>query len=401
MTTEEFIALHAQDDVARLALHAPRTEGVDFAFALTQIAALQTARRKLPSWAATGGIVWPERLPMEQCSSEATARIKRHIVERWLGEEERGTMADLTGGLGVDFSFIASLFRKAVYIEKNVNLCGLAEKNFQLLNLTNAVIENGSAEEFISQTEPLSFVYIDPARRKSGGQRAFALSDCQPDIGQILPQTMAKCLCMMAKLSPMLDLKAVSRCLAPHLAELHIVESEGECKELLALCCDNRKDGSTTVVCHTPKGEISFPIEECGQAATNVIESENIADSKIIFLPYKSLSKASPCQWLSRRYGVATIAHDSHVFLSRNPIADFPGRQFRLLGACTMKSPALQALLPASRRANVAVRNFPLSAEQLRRRLKLSDGGETYIIGTTAANGAHIILVCEKLPATD
>lgn len=396
MTTAEFISLHATDDVRSLALQASRYKGIDMTYALTQIAALQTARRKLPSWAAIEGIEWPDRLPMEQCSSEATARIKQQIVARLIPAQQLSEMADLTGGLGVDFSFISRLFQRSTYIEKNVNLCHIAEKNFKLLGLSNFSIINGEAHDVLHQIGSCSLIYIDPARRLKSGSRAYALSDCQPDLGQLLPEIMAKSLWLMAKLSPMLDLKAVATSLAPYLCELHIIESEGECKELLALCSSKKNEGEPNVVCHTPQGEQSFPLIECGQRPRNVIESENIDSCKFIFLPHKSVAKAQPFGWLARQYGATMLAPDSHIYLSPHAIATFPGRQFELCSVILLSSPKLRQAMKQMASANIAVRNFPLTADQLRRKLRLSDGGPNYIFGTTSASGKHLLLICRK-----
>lgn len=401
MTTQEFIAQHVADDIRKLALQASRYKDIDMKFALTQIAALQIAARKLPSWSNISGIVWPERLPMEQCSSEATAMIKKAIVERLMAKEARQSMIDLTGGLGVDFSFIAPLFKEATYVDFNADLCRIAENNFKLLNLTHATVVNSKAEDFLATMPPYTLLYIDPARRLSSGGRAFAIADCTPDIEQLLPQLMAKCQYMIAKLSPMLDLTAVERSLSPYLRELHVVESEGECKELLAVCCSKVSDSAPLVVCHTPQEEVSFPIDVSRKDSAYILANDGYRHFNYFYIPFKSLAKASAMSWISYRFNLGMIARDSHIFMSTDPERGFPGRCFRLTGVMDFGSPVLKTVMKETKKANVAVRNFPLSAEQLRRKLRLSDGGDLYIFGTTAANGSHILLFGERYHAAE
>lgn len=400
MTTQEFISQHAADDIRQLALQASRYKDIDMKYALTQIAALQIAAKKLPSWSKTDGIIWPERLPMEQCSSEATAMIKREIVERLIAKEARRSMADLTGGLGVDFSFIAPLFEVAAYVDSNADLCRIAENNFKLLGLPHTHIINSKAEDFLAAMPPCTLLFIDPARRLSTGGRAFAIADCTPNIEQLLPQLMQKCQYMIAKLSPMLDLTAVERSLAPYVRELHIVESEGECKELLAVCSNKNSGQEPFVVCHTPQGEFSFPIEECRKDTAYILESDDYNDFNYFYIPFKSLAKASAMSWISNRYNLGMIARDSHIFMSTYPEKGFPGRYFRLNGVMDFGSPILKIAMKEIGKANVAVRNFPLTAEQLRRKLHISDGGDQYIFGTTTAQGHRILLFGERYDAT-
>lgn len=404
MTTEEFISLYADGDVGELALRADRWPGVDMPFALRQIAGRQAAARKLPRWAQTAGLEYSARLPLEQCSSEATALEKRQIIAKLTGNTDRDSlsMADLTGGMGVDFSFIAPLFGHATYIERDESLCLLARHNMPLLGLPHATIIHGDGDTFLEKLESsLTLIYADPARRTMSGRRAYAIADCQPDIGRMLPLIMSRCRYFIAKLSPMLGLKAVAESLAPYVSEIHLIEADGECKETVAVMEAGKAAGEPTVHCHTPQGELVIPIAECGRRGSDAGISAAQGAWPFLYVPAKSLAKADCSPWTERRYGVESIAADSHLYLSHRYIDDFPGRAFSIESVCAADKRSLRALAAETGRANIAVRNFPLTADQLRLKLNINDGGDTFIFATTAPMGRHLLLVCKKAACRD
>ena len=204
-STALFIHKHTDDDIRQLALRGTKDPEVDLPFALDQIAGRQTARRKLPTWAKTEGIIYPPHLSMEQCSSEQTARYKAAIT----GQGRR--MIDLTGGFGVDFSFMARNFKEAVYVERQEHLCRIARENFQLLGLTQAEVVCCDAVDYLQNMAHADVIYIDPARRDGHGGRTYGISDCTPDVIVLRPLLLEKADCIIIKLSPMLDWrKAVS-----------------------------------------------------------------------------------------------------------------------------------------------------------------------------------------------
>ena len=204
--TRLFISQHANDNVRTLALSAHGKPDIDLPFALDQIAGRQTARRKLPSWYGIDGIVFPPHLSMEQCSSEATALYKQSLVERLLCRDAgSASFVDLTGGFGVDFSFLASLFGKAIYVERQQRLCDITRHNFKLLGLTQAEVVCGEAESWLKSMPSVDLVYLDPARRDNQGARTFAIADCTPDVVSLKSLLLEKADNVMIKLSPMLD----------------------------------------------------------------------------------------------------------------------------------------------------------------------------------------------------
>lgn len=434
MTTQEFISLHADDDVRRLALQAARCPDVDLPYALDQIAGRQTARRKLPSWAAIDGMIYPPRISMEQCSSEPAARYKAALVARLLDSagvvRSEATLADLTGGFGVDFSFLAPLFGRALYVERNEHLCSVASHNFGKLAMTHATVKCVQAEDMLAQMPRHTVIFLDPARRDNHGGKTIAIADCTPDAAALMPQLAAKARFVVIKLSPMLDWHKAVCDLGEAVIEVHIVSVGGECKELLivadtSLLANGSDPCSATAPQPTAAGtidvvcaDISSHAKNSLPAAVNALPAVQTFAFKtaaggtlpqqgvpvaplpqppfMLYEPGAAVMKAGCFGTLARRYSLSAVAANSHLFFSGAECADFPGRRFTVYAVTTMNRRLLRAALDGVAKANVAVRNFPLSADALRRRLKLADGGDTYIFATTAADGSHVLLLARK-----
>ena len=392
--TIRFVKEHREDDVRTLALKARRDDDVDLPWALDQIQGWQTARHKLPSWAKTDGIVYPPHLSMEQCSSEQTAIYKCSIMER-LPQECRKTLVDLTGGFGVDFAFMAPLFDQAVYIERQEHLCDTARLNFELLGLKHVRIIHSEAQSVLNDidTEPAStLLYLDPARRDSNSSRTYAIADCTPNVLELKERLLEVAHHVLIKLSPMLDWhKAVSD-LGEHVAEVHIVSVGNECKELLMLLKATHQ-GEPTVHCVNDEQSLLYtPSLDAGSLA---IATDD--DAAYLYEPNGSIMKAGCFGVLTERYPVKALGPDSHLFVSNVEIVDFPGRRFAIKTVTSMNKKELASALKGITRANITVRNFPMTAQQLRQRLRLADGGDCYIFGTTPADGRRFLYLCQKL----
>ena len=408
MTTQEFITQHLNDDVRQLALrHAGRTD-IDLAFALDQIAGRQRARTKLPRWAATEGIIYPPHISMEQCSSEQTAMYKAAVVRRLITElpvlpvlpANPLTLIDLTGGFGVDFSYLAPLFGKAVYIERQSHLCDISRHNMAALGISQAEVVCGDCAQIIEGISHATLVYADPARRSQSGGRTFAISDCTPDVLSMRDTLLAKADYVMLKLSPMLDWRKAAADMGEQVGEVHIVSVSNECKELL-LVLSRKYTKLERIYCVNDGQTLSFTPEEpsqCSQFSHNSQPSQSSQPTPPAFLyePNSSLMKAGCFALIGQRYAARQVSRDSHLFISPVEIPQFPGRGFAIRAVTTMNKRGLKAALAGVGRANVSVRNFPLTADALRRKLKLRDGGDTYIFGTTTADGRHVLIVCEK-----
>ena len=500
---------------------------VDLPFALDQIRGRQIARRKLPTWAAIDDILYPPHLSMEQCSSEQTARYKASIVERLASNSlptgegrggaslptgatgvfraatdvaaapQRGAnphsrrratwggaslFTDLTGGFGVDFAFMAQAFHaslstqspvKSFYVERNPQLCDLAQHNFPLLGLHNTEVVCSTTEDFLNTLwsdkkasptggglvgakasptegglEGVTIIYLDPARRDDHGGRTYGIADCTPNVLELRDTLLAKADYVLLKLSPMLDWrKAVSDLGEDYVCEVHIVSVHNECKELLivlqkptnnvqeqnpkTLFCVNDqqlftvqspslRDRSSGILSPSLLGRLGsleqpsmwlrphkgerIPIRDGGQAGVG-LPSLLGRSGGALYEPNASLMKAGCFNELCEQFGLVPVGSNSHLFVRNPDIAeppsksadkDFPGRVFQISAISSMNKRTLRQNLQSITQANISTRNFPLKPEELRRRLKLRDGGNTYLFGTTLSDGSHVILICKK-----
>ena len=520
MTTAEFIQEYREKDTRQLALQSARFPDVDMPYALDQIKGWQTARRKLPTWAACDGIVYPPHLSMEQCSSEPTAQYKLNLAMEWScriessefrvesfeggvesserrvesserevesselrvenseGEVESSefrvensegevnnfssgqpatlnsqlstlnpqpatlnsqlstlnchasSMTDLTGGFGVDFSFTSCAFASATYVERNAQLCHMVEHNLPLLGIDNAKVVCADAVDYLSTLDMQTMIFLDPARRDQHGAKTVMLADCTPDVVQLLPQLLKKSRFTMLKLSPMLDWHKAVEDLQGTVREVHIVSVGGECKELLLVlseeieselkvfCADleaggsslsGGSSGSSSSSCSSFSSEPSSPIHPStpslsaslfvyapGSSCPAPNSKLKTQNSKFLHEPNASIMKAGCFDELAAAYGVSPVSRNSHLFLSAEPVDGFPGRSFSIERVTTLNKRELRQALAGIEKANIATRNFPLSVAELRKRLKLKDGGDVYIFATTTAEDEHLLLISHK-----
>ena len=459
--TREFVAMHRDEDVRELALKAKRVEGLDLSLALDQIAGWQIASKKLPQWASCEGIIYPPHISMEQCSSQFTAQYKSEIAQTLLAsaatvrarvsdsaESDNQTtksepqlsdsaesdmqtaknvfqlsdspesdtlvakraMVDLTGGFGVDFSYLARGFSQATYVERQRHLCDLAEHNMAALGLDQARIVCDDGVEYLDNMDPVDLIYIDPARRDEHGARTYAIEDCTPNVLELRDLLLAKSQCTLVKLSPMLDWRKAVADFDGAVREVHIVATGNECKELLLVLgrpaqVDARDgvDGAGShrrlaphVFCVNDDQRIDYDSAKYTQGLR--IGGKPLPDAKrYLYEPNASIMKAGCFDLVEERFGVTQIGPSSHLFVSEQQIADFPGRGFAIEAVGSMNKKDTERLLNGMKQANIAVRNFPLTAPQLRKKLKLADGGTVYLFGTTMQGGDHVLLRTSKI----
>ena len=388
MTNEAFIAQNQDADVRALAL-SKAPDGIDLQYCLQQIAGQQTARRKLPSWAKTDGIIYPAKVSLEQCSSEQTARYKQHLVERLL-PEKRLKMVDLTGGFGIDFSFLAKLFDESDYVERDEHLCEIARHNLPLLGLPKAKVHNKSCEDFIDEMEDFCIIYLDPSRRNADGRKVIALSDCSPNIEALQDKLLVHAPIAIVKLSPMLDIQDTLRRMH-HVGEVHVVSAGGECKEVLLVLSRQRND--TKYICSNITTQVQTFCTE-NRDAEPVIAA---LPERFLYEPNASILKAGVQNALCQKYGVGKLHPFSHLFTSSHFIEDFPGRTFLIEDYCSFAKKDLKRLLAGIGQCNLTIRNFPSSVAELRKRLKLREGGDCHLFATTLSDGSHALLRCSPL----
>lgn len=421
--TREFVAMHRDEDVRELALKAKRVEGLDLSLALDQIAGWQIASKKLPQWASCEGIIYPPHISMEQCSSQFTAQYKSEIAQTLLASAAtvrarvsdsaesdtlvaKRAMVDLTGGFGVDFSYLARGFSQATYVERQRHLCDLAEHNMAALGLAQARIVCDDGVEYLDNMDPVDLIYIDPARRDEHGARTYAIEDCTPNVLELRDLLLAKSQCTLVKLSPMLDWRKAVADFDGAVREVHIVATGNECKELLLVLgrpaqADARDgvDGAGShrrPAAHAHMGQMDIRARQTsndktplartrveqmngGMALADTVGSfdgESKAERTVaashdgryaaphvfcvnddqridydsaaytqglriggkplpeaknyLYEPNASIMKAGCFDLVEERFGVTQIGPSSHLFVSEQQIADFPGRGFAI-----------------------------------------------------------------------
>lgn len=388
--TLHFIEKNARTDVRSLALQAKKYPSVDMAMAVVQIAGRQIAEAKIPSWYRTGGVLYPKHLSMEQCSSEATAIYKAGLVE---GD----TFADLTGGFGIDCSFLSRKFKKADYVERQAELCELAKHNFPLLGL-NIEVHNEDGVAYLKQMRPVNCLFLDPARRDDHGGKTVAISDCEPNVSALEELLVEKGRKVMVKLSPMLDLSLALKDLK-HICKVHIVSADNECKELLLILQKEPISSDISIHC------VNILKDGDYQEYTFTLEQERTSDCPLttnienyLYEPNASILKAGAYRSLTQTYPVKKLHTSSHLYVSSHFIEDFPGRKFQVEGVSGFGKKELKAFLQDTEKANLTIRNFPSSVAELRKRLKLKEGGETYLFATTLADESKVLIKCKKTP---
>ena len=381
--TLDFIRQHRTDVVRRLALQGAKHPEVDLRYALEQIAGWQKARTKLPSWAVCEGLVYPPHLSMEQCSSEATATYKARIAGKGR------LFVDLTAGFGVDAAFIAQGFHQAVIIEQQENLCAIVAENYKRLGLSQVEVRCGNGVDYLHSMEHADLIFIDPARRDEHGARTYGIADCSPNVLELREELLAKADRVIMKLSPMLDWRKAVEDLKT-VNEVHIVSVDNECKELLLVMSETAKPLQVSCVNDDDVFVFSPALTK------NVFLPLPSSDLRFLYVPNASIMKAGCFGELAERFQVAPLDKNSHLFVSDGEISNFPGRCFRIEKMTSMNKRELKETLAGIRQANITVRNFPLSVAELRKRLKLQDGGDTYIFATTVADKGHQLLICKK-----
>lgn len=348
------------------------------------------AAEKLPSWAACPTIQYPVRLSMEQCSSEYTARYKASLVK---GE----TLVDLTGGLGVDCSFLSESFTHTTYVEQQAALCQLAQHNFACLGKKITVV-NALCEDYVESMEPVDVIFIDPARRDNKGGKVALLGDCTPNLLTIGNKLLQKCQTLLVKLSPMIDIESVIK-VFPSTQEVHIVAVNNECKEVLVRVTAARNhEGEARIkekkkidiICaNLPQQGQPFVFTRKDEEACTIAYSLPLT---YLYEPNAAILKAGAFKQVALQMGVHKLHPNSHLYTSDTLVSHFPGRIFTIDRITKVQKKEINDI----EKANVSIRNFPGSVADLRKKLKLKDGGDTYIFATTLHDNSKALIVCNK-----
>ncbi|WP_321519549.1 SAM-dependent methyltransferase [uncultured Bacteroides sp.] len=386
--TTEFIKEHVTDDPSKLAFQAKKYPDVDMPFVITQIVGRRIAMDKIPSWGNTDGLIYPRHLSLEQCSSEATARYKSALIKG-------NTLVDMTGGMGIDCAFLSANFQRAVYVERQQELCEIASLNFPLLGLEHIDVVNGDGVEYLSQVEKVDWLFLDPARRNEQGGKVVAIADCEPNVAEISELLVSKAGQVLIKLSPMLDLSLALHDL-PFAREVYVVSVANECKELLVILRKESVDNKILIHCVNilKNGEIQTYSFDKEQEQQGCEYTQTVG--RFLYEPNASILKAGAYKSMANSYKLKKLHSNSHLYTSDQLIADFPGRKFECEAVFSLNKKELKVNLEAIKQANITVRNFPSSVAELRKRLKLSDGGDTYLFATTLMDEQKVLVKCHK-----
>lgn len=386
-TEKNLITKYAGCDVNTLALKLHDTNEIRSKLVLQQIAGRELMKKKMPLWAENPDIIYPVHLPIEQCSSMFTAGYKKEIAEKLV--KDFSLFTDLTGGFGVDFFVISEKFKKAVYNERNADLCEIVRHNFKVLNRMNSVFFNADGVSFIQNTEEhFNLVFIDPARRNSDGKKIVRIEDCEPDVLKFQDVMTEKSDFVMIKLSPMID---ISDCVSKlkNLREIHIVATSNECKEILTVL-EKGFSNEPKIFTVNDGQRFEFWMSDERECTAEFYDGKDF-DGKFLFEPNAAVMKSGAFKILTKAFPVKKLHPSSHLYVSESDVCDFPGRRFKIVKTGSVKD------FRDIKTANLAVRNFPEKADVLKKKLKIKDGGNIFLFATTLKTGEKVIIQGEKI----
>lgn len=385
----DFIKDHEDDDIPTLSLRAGSFPHIDIQQAIRQIAGRKIAKTKLPLWYNNDNILYPLHISLEQCSSEQAARYKASLVS---GD----SMIDLTGGLGVDFSFFATKFKEAVYIELQEELAMISVHNFNALGLENVIVKNINSIEYLhSIPSSVDFLYIDPARRNNIGKKTVLIEDCTPNILDIEELLEEKSRHIMIKLSPMLDISLAVKSLK-NVSDVHIVSINNECKELLFIK-NNNKDRETLYHCVNISGDVTDKFSFYRSDEDSLVTNYTSDLGKYLYEPNTSILKAGAYKSIGEKYSVNKFHPSSHLYTSDQLFPDFHGRKFIIESICSLSKKDIKTSLRDIKQANITTRNFPISVQEIRKKTGIKEGGDLYIFATTLADNRYVLILCRKV----
>jgi 16S rRNA G966 N2-methylase RsmD len=384
---QRFIREHAQDDPLDLMLKASRFPEIPMREVAEQIQARQKARIKLPEWYQQEGVLFPPALSVEQASSDSTAKFKAGLIS---GRH----LVDLTGGMGVDTFYLGRSFATVDYVERQEKLVALAKHNFRQLGGGHIRLHHAKASDFLQELAgKVDCIYLDPARRDEQGSKVFKLQDCSPNVVELKQQLLARAGQILIKAAPLLDIQSAIRDLE-QVSRVWVVSVKNECKEVLYLLePGDPQDPLISTVNLLDEGmqQFDFKFSEEADAV-----AEYSVPQAFLYEPNASLLKAGAFQQVAITYDLAKLHPNSHLYTSDHLRADFPGRVFQLVAQSKYHRKALRALVPDGK-ANMSVRNFPESVQQIRKKTGIRDGGDLYVFATTIMPRQRSLLICRRV----
>ena len=384
MSSQDFIHQNLNKSLAEIALLLSKKPELDATFILNQLNGLQKAKSKLPEFYNNKSIIYLSKLAMEQCSSEATAIYKSALVK---GK----SMLDLTGGFGVDAYYFCKKIAAVAYVEQNEALFEITQNNFKALGAYNITSFNSSAEDYLKTIKTnFYFIYLDPSRRNEN-KKVFKLDECTPNIIELATEIFKIADKILIKTAPLLDIKQTLKDLK-FVTAIWVISVANDCKEVLYLLEKNKKVEPQIHCVNLSKTNQYFDFTFEQEKATN---SEYFLPEKFLYEPNTSVLKAGAFNVVGKQFQLKKIAPNSHLYTSQQLITNFPGRAFEIKNVVNYQTNSFSKL--GLKKANVSCRNFKDSVEQVKKKLKLKDGGEQYIFATTDLNGKPTIIVANKI----
>lgn len=401
--TLAFAREHQDEDTARLLLSASRYPGIDMPLAVQQIEGLRTAREKWPSLLACEEFLYPPRLNREQASSEAVARRRvdacledLSLDGKYVADPATLSVADLTGGMGVDTLAWAKVCKEVDYVERDIALCNLMEYNCRALGADNIRIHHGDSIEWLraraGEQRVFDIIFIDPARRNSQGRKVVGFDSCEPNILEHLPLLRRCCRFLIVKASPMIDIDLGCRQLK-HVENVFVLAFRGECKEVAFMCSDTHDQPLIHSIMVDGDNWQYFCMTRAEERETELHLADDIG--RYLYMPNVAVMKAAPFAMLTEEFDVEALAPNTHLYTSEWLQEDFPGRVFEVLREISLSRKAIQAVLPDGK-AHVMVRNYPAEADVLQRQLGLKEGGDLFVVATTIGQ-RRVGLLCKRI----
>ena len=391
---KEFVLAHEADSPAELMLHRDRWPSIDMTVAVRCIQGRAKARTKLPLWYAEPGLLYPQSLSLEQCSSQATALYKQRFVHS--GDR----LADLTGGLGVDSWSLSQAAASVDYFERSEELCDCARHNFSALGRDNITVHCAETTPVMLSRIPsdtYSLIYLDPARRGRDGGRVYSLRDCEPDITALRPELLRIAPRILLKASPMADIRVLLSEL-PEASEVHILSSENECKEVLVLMLrDNAVPAGNIPITAVELSsgedvaEFHFTLREENEAAADLAAPSEITG--YLLEPSPAILKSGAFKLPAVRFGLRKISASTHFYTAPAPVEHFPGKIRRIIEVLPFHKAAIRDFRKKYPACSVTARNFPMTSEELRRRLGSAESDTLRVLATTASDGSRLLIV--------
>lgn len=393
ITSEEgqaFLQAYQHVDPNQLVLNPPRQDypevSKNIRLFVDQLISQKKAVKKLPSWKDTPGLVYPPPLSLEQSSSEESAAYKKELI--------RGkTLVDLTGGMGIDCLTLSDNFEDSQYVERNPDLCAVFKHNAKQLGMQTIHVYQSEAAEFLAQwkTQADTCFYFDPARRGDNNSKVFKLTDCEPDASQLVPKILEKGATALVKTSPMLDVDLALSELS-NVKEVHLVAVKNELKEVLYLILPNWEEEPSIVAVNLTEDRQQFQFRKSEEANA---ESTIGPVQNWLYEPNVAIMKAGAYKLVGQQFGLMKLDANSHLYTSQERVQGFPGRTFEVIEELSKNN--LKKLL-SDQKANIISRNYPLTPDQIKKKYKLKDGGEFFVIGTRSMD-KPVLLLSRKVEA--